>query len=584
VNEAATISGFPFEKNYSPLEDVEESTVISFSEKLAQKAGISSDLLWQKTGTENINTFNQWYPMYFRKAGFLAFLAAMDLVHRLLTRRIKGAKPPRLLFTLKDPYHATLRYVSERDFRSYFLGLVQGVADFFKETTEIKVLDKGTKDGRNYIEIEITGQTPYTEIPRLTFYKVFSLGFLRSFFHISIFFIPAVVGFLAWCFFRYISIPWLSAVLTGLAASALSFFPISDLKKGLGKLRDGLHSLQHKELDKPIVIEDSLELKEISQAYTSASQAMKETMTGLIGDVQEIETFSGKISDSAGEMKSLIDTMGDLSNQVAVSAVDISKDTESISAAVSSNVSILRNIVDRETKMVASLNEAVEEIVGASRNLDNSSKGIGKMSEDFETLMKVGQEVQSQASTIMGIAETVTSIAAQTNLLALNAAIEAARSGEAGRGFAVVADEIRKLAEESRSSAEQISQNLSKISTGINHLIEKLFSQFEEMKTQSRSLKENSEQNQQSTTKISSVSYEINQLISGLQDEAKKLEQISSSIENLLAISEESSATAEEISASIQKFLIDVREILTNISKIGDFIGSLNENLNEINL
>ncbi|HNW47867.1 MAG TPA: heme NO-binding domain-containing protein [Thermotogota bacterium] len=584
VVETAKSANFPVDRVYSPLEDVDENVLIAFSAKLAKKVNLTENDLWKKTGLENIRTFHKWYPMYFKKASFLSFLAAMDLVHRLLTRRIKGAKPPRLFFELVDPTRARLRYVSFRDLRSYFLGLLQGASTYFKENISVEIIEQGKKDGKTYIEVEVTAQTPYSENPTFPFLKVFSLGFIKSFFVISVFLIPAIVGVLAWLFFTRFSQPWLAALLTGAATLALSYFPLRDLKKGLGSIKKGLKFLAAKELDKPVIIKDPVELAEMSKAYTEASHTLKETMTGFMGDVQEIETFTEKISGSVEEISGLIDTMSDLSHQVATSAVDISEDTESISSAVNSNVSVLRDIVDRETEMVASLNKAVQDIVDASRNVEDSSNGIGKMSEDFAKLMTVGKDLQSQAGMIMNIAETVTSIAGQTNLLALNAAIEAARSGEAGRGFAVVAEEIRKLAEESGTSAEQIAENLGIINTGINRLTDGLSSQFEEMKTQSGNLKANSERNRDSTTRISSVSQEINHLIVNLQEEAKKLEHISSSIENLLAISEESSATAEEISASTQKFLDEVKEILTSVGKISEFIGSLNENLRGIKL
>jgi len=585
VKEISVKMGVDPNKAFTPLEDFDEKRLKEISSAIISKTGVSEEEFWKKTGNQNIQTFRKWYPEYFKKPGVMSFMAAMDMVHKILTRRITGAKPPRIFFTQRDATSANIVYKSHRSYAYYFIGLLEGASKHFNDPTQITIINKGKSDtGGEFIEIEIKTTKPYGHFPTIKGMKWLSLGITKNVGLIFTVIVPVVIGVVSWVSFKYIQQNWIASIIIAAVTSVLSYLGFGFVKKGLKETKNGFENLHNKNYDTPIYFQGEKNFSDVFESYNNAQVQSKELMSGLSGDLQEINTFNTKISESAHEMVELTSTMSELSNQVASTAVDISNDTESISEAVSTNVSNLNDIVAKETSMVKALNEAVKTILNSAGSVEKSAVGIQDMSVQFDHLVSVGKTVQDQASTIMEIADTVSQIANQTNLLALNAAIEAARSGEAGKGFSVVADEIRKLAEESHHSSDQISTNLKQISTGINTLIEKLMDQFENMKTQSASLKENSERNKESSKHISDISGELNEIILRLQDDAEKLDQVSSSIENLLAISEESSATAEEISASIQKFLSDVKEVLSSVDKIGGFINGLNDYFKNIQL
>ncbi|MCI9372783.1 MAG: hypothetical protein HFI52_05190 [Lachnospiraceae bacterium] len=104
------------------------------------------------------------------------------------------------------------------------------------------------------------------------------------------------------------------------------------------------------------------------------------------------------------------------------------------------------DLVDRATGYAAEADTKMEELIIATRNIDQSSTKIGS------------------------IIKTIEDIAFQTNILALNAAVEAARAGEAGKGFSVVSDEVRSLASKSAEAASNtgtlISRSIQDVKTG----------------------------------------------------------------------------------------------------------------------
>ncbi len=570
---------------YSPLDDVPDDLPVNMSKQIAQSKGLSLDELWYKTGKENLYTFFDHYPEFFKKPSFLSFMAAMDAVHRVLTKRIKGATPPRVFFSLKSDKEATIRYQSKRSFKRYFLGLMESASEFFKDPIEYKITSEGTVDGQNYLEVEVRATKSYGVFEKMLSLTILGLGFLRSVFSVYGFLLPVYVFALSYLVFSFLpgSIFLKSGVVAG-ASFVLSLLGMFDFRKGKSAIENALKRVSQSDLDAPLAVAGAVEFSELSKSLMNSIDKIKEVLLGISGDVQEMSSYSERVVTAVNAMKEQLDTMGALSNEIANTAVQISNDTERISNAVSSNVDTITSIINEQTQIVKSLNEAVLLIVNSAQNVENSADGIVKMSERFSQLVEEGRKLQDQASLIMQVATTVSSIAEQTNLLALNAAIEAARSGEAGRGFAVVADEIRKLAEESRSSAAKISEFLSSITSGIDQLGKSIQAEFNEMKEQSKKLLESSERNKQSSDVISKISDKLSILIETLNSQATNLQNITSSIQNLLAISEESSATAEEISSSIQNFFAQLKVVLDSVNETIRLLNVIKENFEGIKM
>ncbi|MBZ4661037.1 heme NO-binding domain-containing protein [Thermotoga petrophila] len=219
---------------YNPLEDVPDELPVNMSRELASRKGITYEELWYKTGKENLKTFFEHYPEYFKKTSFLSFMAAMDMVHRVLTRRIKGAKPPRIFFKLLSSRKALIRYESKRNFKNYFLGLMEAASEFFNDPIKYKVVGEGSIDGRNYLEVEVEATKEYGKFEKLRSLIVLGAGFVKSLVPINVFMIPLFSFVFIFIIFTFLPFGNLiRSILSALLISLVMVIDTKDLKKGI---------------------------------------------------------------------------------------------------------------------------------------------------------------------------------------------------------------------------------------------------------------------------------------------------------------------------------------------------------------
>lgn len=323
----------------------------------------------------------------------------------------------------------------------------------------------------------------------------------------------------------------------------------------------------------------------------------------------EVETLQKSIKQTLDNLGAMIREVGSLSEELASSSEEVAAGADESGRGAENSMSqlqVVKEALDNQTSTIDTLTNVIKEggeYVENCKNLmnqleerhdsqleatENGAKLARESEETVKSIEGISQEVNSSFSQvtesmekIIGMAETISSIADQTNLLALNAAIEAARAGDAGRGFAVVAEEVRKLAEESAKAAEQIHGYIGEIQPRVQkaeeslsdavkatsegtEVIDKTGKAFNAIQEAAQKAKNEGDQVAQVLTTLASAYTDIeNKLVEVNSGKEKVIE----SVNQLSAAAEEQSAQAEEFAASSQSMSEMAEKLTSEIAK-----------------
>mgnify|MGYP003585690712 FL=1 len=537
-------NGWPANRIFLPLEDVDDQTIKKFIELLNHKLNIPVAQLWYEIGRDNILSFSQAYPSFFKGKNLYTFLASMYDVHVEVVKMVAGAKPPRLIMQPISEHEAFFSYDSQRGMLDYFRGLLKGAAEFFHEELNMEVLEQTPL----HLKLKLKFSAPILQE------KVFSLnswlGFTGSVAR-KISLVSFLVTLLPALFFFFLDASWkffVFPVISGFFVWIVS----AVLLRPMEVIRTEMKSLLDHRYDSDITVRSKDEFEELATDLQSYKKSIKAEFTGFRGTSDELTHYGSNFNSLAEKMGSTSKEIVGVINEVAIAATNGAESTSAVAGFLHKNMNALEMVVKNQVNNNDNLIKAVENIDKGFGNVQSSSENLNKSMEKFTVVRESVEALRNEAEKISSITAVVTQIASQTNLLALNAAIEAAHAGEQGRGFAVVAEEIRNLAEQSQQQAAVISSDVGNIGHIIGEVISSVDVEYQTLGQESHQLKAVVSSNLEHVDNIRDVSMSISKIINSLQDEMDAMNHVFEKVESIAAMSEENSAAAEEVNATVQ--------------------------------
>ncbi|MEY8516476.1 methyl-accepting chemotaxis protein [Lachnospiraceae bacterium 29-84] len=266
------------------------------------------------------------------------------------------------------------------------------------------------------------------------------------------------------------------------------------------------------------------------------SESLKSIRTHLTDVMRDISHIASQVDSGADQVSAGAQALshGTMQQQVSIDGL-VSNVTDITEQLQNSEVRCgnASDLVSRATGYAAEADTKMEQLIAATRNIDESSAQIGS------------------------IIKTIEDIAFQTNILALNASVEAARAGEAGKGFAVVSEEVRRLAARSSEAAKNtsslIGRSLHDVKTGTestNHAISAVQVINECIQSIQALMAEIALASKQQSEMIVSVDNRIKEV-------SKVIQENSAAAEESAAISNELSDQAKTLNQLIGQFRIN---------------------------
>ncbi len=297
---------------------------------------------------------------------------------------------------------------------------------------------------------------------------------------------------------------------------------IDDIGRILGEMADGNIAVDVTQ-NESYYIGD---FKALSQSLISIRTHLTEVMRDITLIAGQVNSSASRVSAGAQALSQGTMQQKDSINGLVSNITDITEQIQN-STIRCNNAS---NLVDKATGYASEADTKMEQLVTATRNIDQSSAKISS------------------------IVKTIEDIAFQTNVLALNASVEAARAGEAGKGFSVVSEEVRSLATKSAEAARNTSTLVGQSVHDVKIGTESTNLAISAMKVISEC--------------IQSIKTHMDEISLASSQQSEMIASVENRVKEVSKVIQENSDTAEE-SAAVSNALSDQSQTLNHL--IGQF-------------
>ena len=335
-------AGWGENKIFSPIENVEDDKVNKYIKYISDNKNITTKELWRKIGQDNIISFSKDYPAFFKHENAYSFLKSMYDVHVVMTKKFIGAKPPILTITPISRREAIFTYNSSRGMFEYFLGMLEGVGNYFNEKIQVEEISK-TKTS---LELKLIFNQDIHYNKEYKFNTLMSLGFIKNF--------GVKAGLFTGITLFVILIPLMGvsniikSIIASIIAGGLTYLgtnlmlsPLSQLKEELNRLVENRYNI-----DESIKTNDFFE--DIYEKIKEHKKIIQSDFVSFKGLTDEMSTFIKKIDLISASMQQASESIDEVVGQVANSAVEQAGQTDEVVMSLEENINALGKIVQVE--------------------------------------------------------------------------------------------------------------------------------------------------------------------------------------------------------------------------------------------
>ncbi len=556
---------------FTPLEDVEDKIAKGIVDYVGNTLGKNHKEIWFTMGEENIKTFSKNYPGFFRHESAYQFLKSMNDVHVIVMKRFKGAVPPALDLVTTSSHEVLFTYRSKRGMADYLVGLLSGVAKYYKEDIKVKI--KSQTETETQLILTFEKEIQYTKKYHLN--QIFSFGVIKNIAVKTAIMNTFIITILAFV----MSAGLVKSLIFGGTTFLISLLSSNVFHRPQKLIFKELERLSNRNFVETIVLRSNDEYETMMQSINEVKRNVQKDFIGFNAIVDELYTFNQSVSNISHTMESTSNDITNVLEQVAGAAITQAEDTEKAITVLDGSIRNVSNISDDGQKNKGQIEEAVVGIEDSFHNVQSTASQINTVLYKFNDIRQSSNELKENANDITQIVLIVSAIAKQINLLALNASIEAARAGEAGRGFTVVADEVRKLSEETHSAVSQINESLTSFVSSINLVVEGIDVQYSVLENENTKLTDAVDISSQSNKRLKVVSDLMIQNSQDLKLEADNISSLFDGMQNLAAIAEENSASTQEASSNVTVYVEQIGELTNQITIFDSMIKNFQEDL-----